>query len=62
MAGLPKGQFSMAMTYRVSGNEEKHHGKFLAVVLGSLDQLRRRGGFPFFVAVKAGVGGAYIYR
>lgn len=61
-AGLPKGQFSLAMTYRVSGNEEKHHGKYLAVVLGSLDQLRRRGGFPFFMAVEAGVGGgAYFY-
>lgn len=46
----------MVMTYRVSGNEEKHHGKYLAVVLGSLDQLRRRGEFSIFWQLKQGLG------
>eukprot|EP00903_Cladosiphon_okamuranus_P007235 g7022.t1 len=41
--GAPGGQFSLAMTFRVSGSVEKAHGKYLAVILGSPDHIRRTG-------------------
>eukprot|EP00752_Nemacystus_decipiens_P001287 g1280.t1 len=41
--GAPGGQFSLAMTFRVSGSEEKAHGKYLAVILGNPDHIRRTG-------------------
>ncbi|CAM9113658.1 unnamed protein product [Ascophyllum nodosum] len=53
---LPKGQFSIAMSFRVSGAEEKYHGKYLALVMGNLDQLRQRGGTYGFPENFVGVG------
>lgn len=41
--GPAGGQFSLAMTFRVSGSAEKAHGKYLAVVLGNPDHIRRTG-------------------
>ncbi|CAM9356216.1 unnamed protein product [Ectocarpus sp. 6 AP-2014] len=37
------GEFSLAMSFRVSGDEEKTHGKYLAVILGNPDMIRRTG-------------------
>lgn len=33
----------MVMSFRVSGSVEKAHGKYLAVVLGNPDMIRRTG-------------------
>ncbi|CAM9661264.1 unnamed protein product [Hapterophycus canaliculatus] len=41
--GPAGGQFSLVMSFRVSGNVEKAHGKYLAVVLGNPDMIRRTG-------------------
>lgn len=43
------GQFSAVLTFRVSGDDEKHHGKYLAFVVGTPEHVRRSGptfGFP----------------
>lgn len=51
-AGPPGGQFSVAMTFRVSGDEEKAHGNYLALVVGSPEAIRRRGKSYQYIAVR----------
>ncbi|CAM9418516.1 unnamed protein product [Scytosiphon promiscuus] len=55
-AGPPGGQFSMVMSFRVSGSVEKAHGKYLAVVLGNPDMIRRTGDTYGLPANFIGVG------
>lgn len=47
-AGPPAGQFSLAMTFRISGDIDKYHGKYLALVVGVPESIRKQGVVPEF--------------